>query len=374
MDLKAKSWAGNMYNKFEDLCSEVEQVMSQDAVKYVENQVQTVGVRVKKFCSEVMQDIRPESSSIHSVKDAAADFSLEICAHEVMEKKPKSSLKEHARGIYEKLMEDAQVIKSGGKSKHGGVYKRRNVGVTSNSLGIDPPVKMARTSSPPSGMRNRTPLVCETQGGYGIMASRDRTERICDHISEKTNIPTVGKDVAASENRISDEFSEQKPQDSGFTPSFRCLSSRSSTGTRMDDDDDAISQADSGTSSNTIGNEEPVDREQNFESDKRKKTDGVQQEVETVEHIKGSHLMETCVMVGEDKVHVPQEPVKQNSYKNKIWSAFSSRRREYQQLAALYADQPLNAEAEEKAISDLRMKSNAKLSATEFPDPEWELL
>lgn len=71
-------------------------------------------MRVKKFCSEVMQDIRPESSSIHSVKDAAADFSLEIYAHEVMEKKPKSSLKEHARGIYEKLMEDAQVIKSGG--------------------------------------------------------------------------------------------------------------------------------------------------------------------------------------------------------------------------------------------------------------------
>lgn len=114
-----------------------------------------------------------------------------------------------------------------GKSKHGGVYKRRNVGVTSNSLGIDPPVKMARTSSPPSGMRNRTPLVCETQGGYGIMASIDRTERICDHISEKTNIPTVYKDVAASEKKFSDEFSEQKPQDSGFTSSFRCLSSRS---------------------------------------------------------------------------------------------------------------------------------------------------
>ncbi|XP_019193657.1 PREDICTED: uncharacterized protein LOC109187786 isoform X2 [Ipomoea nil] len=244
MDLKAKSWAGNMYNKFEDLCSEVEQVMSQDAVKYVENQVQTVGVRVKKFCSEVM------------------------------EKKPKSSLKEHARGIYEKLMEDAQVIKSGGKSKHGGVYKRRNVGVTSNSLGIDPPVKMARTSSPPSGMRNRTPL----------------------------------------------RFSEQKPEDSGFTS---------------------------------------INKDQNLESDKLKKADGIQQEVETVEQIKGSHLMETCVMVGEDKVHVPQEPVKQNSYKIKIWSAFSSsRRREYQHLAALSADQPLNAEAEEKAMSD----------------SEWELL
>lgn len=48
--------------------------------------------------------------------------------------------------------------------------------------------------------------------------------------------------------------------------------------------------------------------------------------------------------------------------------------KEYQQLAALYADQPLNAEAEEQATSDLRLKSNTKLSATEFPDSEWELL
>lgn len=89
-------------------------LLFQDTVKYVENQVHTVGVRVKKFCSEVMQDIRPESSSIHPVKEVAVDFSLDT--YEVMEKKPKSSLKEHARGIYEKLMEDAQVIKSGGTS------------------------------------------------------------------------------------------------------------------------------------------------------------------------------------------------------------------------------------------------------------------
>lgn len=58
-----------------------------------------------------------------------------------------------------------------------------------------------------------------------------------------------------------------------------------------------------------------TDREQNFESDKLKKPDEIQQEVETVEQIKGSHLMETCVMVEEDKLHVPQEPLQQNSYK-----------------------------------------------------------
>lgn len=118
-----------------------------------------------------------------------------------------------------------------GKSKHGGVYKRRNVGVTSNSLDIDPPMKMARTLSPPSGMRNGMPSVSEMLGGYGMAsegmtfsrdcASREITERICDHISD-IDIPTVGKDVAASEKKFSDEFSEQKPEDS-----VHALSSRS---------------------------------------------------------------------------------------------------------------------------------------------------
>ncbi|GAB4824899.1 hypothetical protein Ancab_007770 [Ancistrocladus abbreviatus] len=59
MDLKGIAWVGNMYEKFEAMCVEVEETMYQDTVQYVENQVRTVGASVKKFYSDVMQDLLP---------------------------------------------------------------------------------------------------------------------------------------------------------------------------------------------------------------------------------------------------------------------------------------------------------------------------
>ncbi|GMP54997.1 hypothetical protein CsSME_00019957 [Camellia sinensis var. sinensis] len=45
MDLKfkGKRWVGNIFQKFEAMCQEVDDFVSQDTVKYVENQVHTVG-------------------------------------------------------------------------------------------------------------------------------------------------------------------------------------------------------------------------------------------------------------------------------------------------------------------------------------------
>ncbi|XP_010522128.1 PREDICTED: uncharacterized protein LOC104800859 isoform X2 [Tarenaya hassleriana] len=62
MDIRGITWVGNVYQKFEAMCLEVEEIIVQDTVKYVENQVQTVGATVKKFYSDVVQDFCPESS------------------------------------------------------------------------------------------------------------------------------------------------------------------------------------------------------------------------------------------------------------------------------------------------------------------------
>ncbi|KAJ8764650.1 hypothetical protein K2173_006732 [Erythroxylum novogranatense] len=61
MDLKSKgiTWVGNICQKFETMCSEVDNILNQDTVKYVENQVNTVGVNMKRFYAEVVQDINP---------------------------------------------------------------------------------------------------------------------------------------------------------------------------------------------------------------------------------------------------------------------------------------------------------------------------
>ncbi|KAJ0044925.1 hypothetical protein Pint_04693 [Pistacia integerrima] len=77
MDLKLKSitWVGkNISQKFETMCQEVDNIVSQDTVRYVENQMQTVGDSMKKFCSDVVQDFLPPL--VDTVKHEAQEVAL----------------------------------------------------------------------------------------------------------------------------------------------------------------------------------------------------------------------------------------------------------------------------------------------------------
>ncbi|KAK6934182.1 hypothetical protein RJ641_034337 [Dillenia turbinata] len=67
------SWVGSIYQKFEAICHEVDFV-SQDKIKYVENQVHTVGESVKQACSNVVQDLL-SSSSVDSEENKAQALS-----------------------------------------------------------------------------------------------------------------------------------------------------------------------------------------------------------------------------------------------------------------------------------------------------------
>ncbi|XP_057727322.1 uncharacterized protein LOC130943458 isoform X1 [Arachis stenosperma] len=61
MDVKGIAWVGNVYQKFENMCLEMEEMMLQDTVKYMEDQMQTVGENVKKIYAGVMKDLLPLS-------------------------------------------------------------------------------------------------------------------------------------------------------------------------------------------------------------------------------------------------------------------------------------------------------------------------
>lgn len=80
---------------------------SQETAKFVENQVQTVGASMKRFCSDVMQDMLPPSSKDLS-RVASADLSFNPYLEFGIHKKPISSVKEDAvdpvrvKGISEK--------------------------------------------------------------------------------------------------------------------------------------------------------------------------------------------------------------------------------------------------------------------------------
>ncbi|KAF7822931.1 uncharacterized protein G2W53_021075 [Senna tora] len=62
MELKGITWVGNVYQKFENMCLDAEEMIYEDTVKYLENQAQNVGESVKKFYADVMQDFLPPSS------------------------------------------------------------------------------------------------------------------------------------------------------------------------------------------------------------------------------------------------------------------------------------------------------------------------
>ncbi|KAK6157334.1 hypothetical protein DH2020_011582 [Rehmannia glutinosa] len=73
LNFKSKLWAGNIYHQFESICQDVDDFMSKDTVKFVENQVQSVGISVKRLYSNVVQDILPLSGDIAKPKSQSVD-------------------------------------------------------------------------------------------------------------------------------------------------------------------------------------------------------------------------------------------------------------------------------------------------------------
>uniref|UniRef100_A0A9I9DLA6 Uncharacterized protein n=1 Tax=Cucumis melo TaxID=3656 RepID=A0A9I9DLA6_CUCME len=92
MDVKGIAWVGRLYEKFETMCLEVEDIICQDTVKYVENQVEVVGASVKRFYSDVMQDFLPPSE-LSDEKVAVCNSALENYENVVICKKPTMGMK-----------------------------------------------------------------------------------------------------------------------------------------------------------------------------------------------------------------------------------------------------------------------------------------
>lgn len=377
MDLKAISWVGNIYQKFETMCLEMEEAMYQDTVKYVENQVNTVGTNVKRFYSDVMQDVHPQYN-IDPVKVAAADLSLNPYAHYEIDKKLKANLKGSARDFSNKLNDDTQVIK--GKSKSGGVYKRQNVGIK-EIVRDSRSVKKFDAISLASGDAIKLSSSAEVRGGFEMASdhvtltsalasvkgsdSGEAAGKVCDHIIQ-TSVPAADTSISAASVMTSVESVGKKQADT-CTKELAC-------NTRSE----IISNVRNNELANEEINESPEEKSDNLSS-ATSKYDSIESELEIVEKFDESQLEETCVLVEEDRIHVPHGPVKQKSYKKKLREAFSTKKRlarkEYEQLGALYGDQQFNLEAEDKVMPVLAMNSNTKmLSANDHPESEWEIL
>ncbi|GMI93480.1 hypothetical protein HRI_003017300 [Hibiscus trionum] len=63
MEAKSKgmAWLGEIYQKFEAMCMEVDDIVCQETLRYVESQLQTVGSNVQQFCTELIEELLPTS-------------------------------------------------------------------------------------------------------------------------------------------------------------------------------------------------------------------------------------------------------------------------------------------------------------------------
>uniref|UniRef100_A0A6M2ETS9 Uncharacterized protein n=1 Tax=Populus davidiana TaxID=266767 RepID=A0A6M2ETS9_9ROSI len=65
------AWMQNMYRKFEAMCLELDYVLEQEGLEYV-NQLQTTGANVKQFCSEIMREVLSKPAE-DTMDDVASD-------------------------------------------------------------------------------------------------------------------------------------------------------------------------------------------------------------------------------------------------------------------------------------------------------------
>ncbi|XP_009762453.1 uncharacterized protein [Nicotiana sylvestris] len=399
MDMKGISWVGNIYHKFEAMCLEMEEVMYQDTVRYVENQVQTVGASVKRFYSDVMLDMHPHCN-IDPVKVAATDLSLNPYAHTEIKKKLKANLKGHnPRGITKKLIDDTQVIK--GKSKNGGVYRRQNVGIKEIVRDSHSPSKKSDAICLVSRDAIKFSSVSKVRGDFEVASdcmtmtspsasvkghdSVEATKEVYNHIMD-TNVPAAGisSNAAASDMSLSVESVGKSQPDLRNTAVICDLQSDSHD---RHTDKELAGETGSEISSNTHNaevareelNKSHGERTDRYCSTTLEKYDLNEFDVEIVEQFDESNLGGTCVLVDGGRLHIPQGSVKRKSYKKKLREVFSTKkkatRKEYEELGALHGDQLPNLEDEDKVMQVHAANANTKkLSANDHSESEWEIL
>ncbi|KAB2062646.1 hypothetical protein ES319_A10G166000v1 [Gossypium barbadense] len=395
MDLKGITWVGHVYQKFEAMCLEAEEIMYQDTVKYVEDQVQTVGASVKRFYSDVMQDVMQDlllPSSLEPVKAvAASDTAIEKNAGTF--KKPQVGLKVAAvKDEGEQLIEDSEVTSD----------------VIENAAHVPSSCQLHMVdnifhSCPWSFM--------ERESSYFL--SREHNNRSMLVKANVENLPAAGaetvSEVACMGNEVGRLSSFSGNANANIEESCQQIPTTSTSVTVGEDDCDSIEEScneiesasesvpetldndlqlfesigikmDGRCSSSVIGSAEPNGQSNNWTMDSSGSAVG-RKESGTVPPLDKTGVDESCIIVNEAELHChPHRQGKHRPYQKKIRDAISSRMRsarkmEYKQLAKWYGDVGKCDEDSKGSSTSAQTREVTRRSSTQdLLDSEWELL
>lgn len=401
-DFKGITWVGDIYQKFETMCLELEEDMYRDTVEYVEDQVQTVGASVKKLYSDVLQDLIP-LSSIDPVKVTVADLSLNPCTDFGTYKKPKASMNKDRIKVDKQVAKDSKMI-AGVNADHTSFFsEHQNVChfLRPSSLGlikggrselcseknedkdtceysnVDIKIKSKRNNHPSSAM-----LWPITPGSKDLIRAslchqlRNNHEAVCDH--KVMTLCSASVEVAEGHSRggkfcnntVSSAVSIADaaidiPTSDEILRIESCVKKETKLSTYTNGGPGGFSAQSNGTCTNS-GGISPIELyacgdaqyiESAIEEDVSSRTgtsgncnldlvesNGIAEpRIDIIEQFDDSKLEETCVLVDRDKLCIISNTEdKPRSYKKKIRKAFSSKRsarkQEYEQLAVQYGD------------------------------------
>ncbi|KAK3446148.1 hypothetical protein EUGRSUZ_A01904 [Eucalyptus grandis] len=426
MDVKGITWVGNIYQKFEAMCLEVEEIMYQDTVKFVENQVQTVGASVKKFYSEVVEDVLPPSS-VDPDKVTAPEFSVVKCNDVQVSKKAKVCRKREPAKVIHQLSEDSKLLGDVKKDVlHAPCFRGTSCadntcqmpfqvpalqkgsldlhsGSTDNKSVPDSAVTVNENSgvSRMPSAETSTVIAPGEPEFLGFLTENDESAHDQTTIVDSTSVEINSGDTV--ESHIDDtERSRCAPEFSGNDPQLNKLLSDQSVATReretktpsssgvplvesyVNFSDTEADSVESYTMSENICSRYvfPVPGCSNGSNMNTSKGDfDTEQDASTFNQINEAKLEESCIVVNNDEIQfVAKREGKHRSYKKKVRDAFSSKKKssrilEYEQLALCHGgDAEPRKDCRRRSRPTLNLEGEEKTQAHDYSEPEWELL
>ncbi|KAJ4982469.1 hypothetical protein NE237_033306 [Protea cynaroides] len=403
------------WKKFEAMCLEVEDIVCQETTKYVENQVQSVGVSVKKFYAEIVQDLLPPSfeDSEKSKEGINGNPIKEEVPPAKESKKVGPDWKDLSRGssvmVFPNISHLPPLSEDPIKGTDSDLSREQNEdsSVTYGMLkfGVEESTIEDKLSSPkvleaitPSGNdlngaslltglhNENNDKTCDTTATALTLTSVDVAQcnsnqgigKIRNEIVDAMDCTTDVSSASSASLVLADSFLKSEagsgPVPSGGIPpielndnSKNCITVSSMRGNGQKDYDDcAVIDA-------------ILLPPDNVRSDGYNEEMAVRSDEESINECHRVKLEESCVLVDSDELHIVSQRISKNrSYKKKLRDAFASRmksgkKQEYERLALLCGDIDTGTNNQIAGSSQISFLPK-KLPSQDLCDSEWEIV
>ncbi|KAK7312861.1 hypothetical protein VNO77_37057 [Canavalia gladiata] len=350
-DVKGITWVGNMYQKFENFCLEAEDAMYQDAVKYIENQMQAVGTSVKKLYSDIMGDLLPPDEKVDTElpidqhNDAVAGFCKKQF-HVLKERPVKADIKQTTDDSRIDHAVDNDAIHT--LSYHG-------------TCDTD-----ASLVSPLTSSINESNAISHSGWHVGRMDVKSNLDTGKNQVNKKMVATKISREISKENRDQNHGISVSKPASAEVT---RCASEA-----------DCFNEIENGSTKQLVQVKSAEEKQINMSSSSYVPF-GEPVGHEAMQQY-DLNLEETCVMVmvnGDEFQLPPKTGVNLNTNKNKWRQAFSlskksARKQEYKELAAWHGNSEKVKGVCMKNLDATSPQDQKKLLLPSMSEPEWELL